>query len=172
MALVLAPALVVGAIALIATLAASSKGPSIRPVDVPAGYQAVSGDGYFAYSVPSSWSQSSAYTDDVGDLGYSGQSGCAAEHLGARATPPVAGEAPPTSFAAFGEPQPTPYHLGLATPTQVKGAAVAYRYPMTRPGGFAATAIDAWQSSSGAEIWLVVRADPATTAAVLASLQA
>ena len=43
---------------------------------------------------------------------------------------------------------------------------------MTRPGGFEATAIDAWQSSSGAEIWLLVRADPATTAAVLASLQA
>ena len=47
---------------------------------------------------------------------------------------------------------------------------MAYRYTMTRPGGFEATAIDAWQSSSGAEIWLVVRADPATTAAVLASL--
>ncbi len=172
MALVLAPSLVVGAIALILTLAASSKGPSVHPIDVPAGFQAVSADGYFAYSVPFSWSQSAAYTDDVGDLAYSGQSGWAAEHLGARPTSPQPEEAPPTSLAAFGEPQPAPYRLGAATPTQVKGAAVAYRYTMTRPGGFEATAVDAWQSSSGAEIWLVVRADPATTAAVLASFQA
>ena len=49
---------------------------------------------------------------------------------------------------------------------------MAYRYTMTRPGGFEATAIDAWQSRSGAEIWLLIRADPATTASVLASLQA
>jgi hypothetical protein len=172
MALVLAPSLVVGAIALILTVAASSKSPSVHPVAVPAGYQAISGDGYFAYSVPSSWSQSAAYTDDVGDLAYSGQTGWVAEHLGVRQTLPEPAETPPTSFATFGEPRSTPYHLGSAVPTQVKGAAAAYRYTMTRPGGFEATAVDAWQSSSGAEIWLLIRADPATTAAVLASLQA
>jgi hypothetical protein len=172
MALVLAPSLVVGAIALILTLAASSKGPSVHPIDVPAGYRAVSGDGYFAYAVPASWSQSAAYTDDVGDLDYSAQSGWAAEHLGARAAPPAPNEAAPSSFAAFGEAQPTPYRLGPASPTHVQGAAVAYRYTMTRPGGFEATAVDAWQSSSGAEIWLLIRADPATTASILASLQA
>jgi hypothetical protein len=172
MALVLAPSLLVGAIALILTVAASSKGPSVHPIDVPAGYHAVSGDGYFAYSVPSSWSQSAAYTDNVGDLSYSGQSGWVAEHLDARATRPEPEETPPRSLAAFGEPQPTPYHLGSAAPTQVKGATAAYRFTMTRPGGFEATAIDAWQASSGAEIWLVIRADPATTAAVIASLQA
>jgi len=170
MLLVLAPALVIGVAALVVTLAVSSSGSSVHPSNVPAGYQAVS-DGYFGYAVPSSWSQSSAYTDDVGDLDTAGQSGWVAEHLGARQTPPVAGEAPPKSLAAFGEPQPAPYHLGPATPTRVNGAAVAFRYTMTRPGGFEATAIDAWQSSSGAEIWLLVRADPATTAAVLSSLR-
>ena len=112
MVLVLAPALVIGAIALVTTLAASSQGPSVHPILVPAGYHAVS-DGYFAYAVPSSWSQSGAYTDDVGDLDTSGQSGWAAEHLEARATPSgAAAKPPPTSFAAFGEPQPAPYHLG------------------------------------------------------------
>jgi hypothetical protein len=42
---------------------------------------------------------------------------------------------------------------------------------MTRPGGFAATAVDAWRSATGAELWLVVDADPATTSAILASLK-
>lgn len=171
MGLVLAPSLVIGALALIVAVVASSKGPSVHPVQVPPGYQAIS-DGYFAYAVPSTWSQSSAYTDDVGDLDNQGSSGWAAEHVGAKASPPVAGETPPSSFATFGEERAVPYHLGAASPTQVKGASVAYRYTLTRPGGFEATAVDAWQSRTGAEIWLLVYADPATTSTVLASLQA
>jgi hypothetical protein len=171
MGFVLLPSIVIGAIALVAALAASSTGPSVHPLDVPAGYQAISGDGYFAYSVPSSWSQSSAYTDDVGDLDYQGATGWAAEHLDARANPPTAGETPPNTFAAFGEPKPTPYQIGAATPTRVDGATVAFRYTVTRPGGFEATAVDAWQGSSGAEIWLLIDADPSTTSAILASLR-
>ncbi len=169
MGLVLAPSLVVGAAALIFTVVASQKGPSVHPVQVPSGYQAVS-DGYFAYAVPSSWSQSAAYTDDVGDLDTQGQSGWAAEHVDARPTPSVPAEKPPTAFATFGEPQPVPYQMGAATPTTVRGASVAYRYTVTRPGGFQATAIDAWQSRTGAEIWLLVRADPQTTSTILTSL--
>jgi hypothetical protein len=170
MLLVLAPAVMVGVIALVATLAASRSAPSVHPRQVPAGYQSVT-DGYFGYAVPAAWSQSSAYTDDVGDLDTTGTSGWAGEHVGARSDPPTPGETPPGSFATFGETRSVPYHLSPATPTRVKGAAVAYRYTMTRPGGFQATAVDAWQSNSGAEIWLLVRADPATTAAILASLQ-
>jgi hypothetical protein len=170
MLLVLAPAVMVGAIALFATVAASRSGPSVHPRAVPAGYQSIS-DGYFAYAVPSGWSQSSAFTDDVGDLDTAGPSGWAGEHVGARPNPPTPGEAPPASLATFGETQSVPYQLGPATSTQIKGTSVAYRYAMSRPGGFQATAIDAWQANSGAEIWLVVRADPATTATILASLQ-
>jgi hypothetical protein len=168
--LVIVPSLLVGAVALVAALAASSGGSSVRPLSVPHGYKAVS-DGYFAYAVPTSWSQSAAYTDDVGDLDTQGVTGWAAEHVDARATPPVPGEKPPGSFTAFGEPQPTPYQIGGATPIRVSGATVAYRYLVTRPGGFQATAIDAWQTSSGAEIWLLVDADPGTTATILASLK-
>jgi len=168
LALVLGPSLVIGAAALIAALVASSDGPSLHPVHLPVGYQAVS-DGYFAYAVPSGWSQSAAYTDDVGDLDTQGQTGWVAEHVGARADAPTVGETPPASLATFGESRPVPYRMGPATPTRVSGATVAYQYSLTRPQ-FQATVIDAWQASSGAEVWLVVHADAATTAIVLSSL--
>jgi hypothetical protein len=169
MMVVAVPAVLVGTVALVATLLASSGGTTVRPRVVPVGYRAVS-DGYFGYAVPTAWSQSNAYTDDVGDLDNQGPTGWAAEHLGARSSPPPAGEAAPASFATFGESRPVPYRLGPASPVRVKGAAVAYRYTLTRPGGFQAVAVDAWQATSGAEIWLLVHADPATTSAVVASL--
>ena len=93
---ILVPSLLVGTAALLAALIASRGGPSIRPLSVPPGYQSVS-DGYFAYAVPSSWSQSEAYTDDVGDLDTQGTTGWAAEHVDARADAPKAGETPPSS---------------------------------------------------------------------------
>jgi hypothetical protein len=169
MGLVLFPSLIIGAVALIAALVAGSAKSSVAAAHVPAGYQTVS-DNYFAYAVPSGWTQSAAYTDNVGDLDTEGDAGWVAEHLGARATAPAPDETPPTSFASFGESRPIPYHLGPATADQVRGASVAYRYTMTRPGGFEATAVDAWLSGSGAEIWLLVHANSATTATVLASL--
>jgi hypothetical protein len=167
---VLVPSLLVGTAALLAALIASRTGPSIRPLDVPAGYQAVS-DGYFAYAVPSNWSQSQAYTDDVGDLDTQGTAGWVAEHVDARANPPVAGETPPTAFATFGEPRPTPYQIGAGSPVRVVGATSAYRYLVTRPGGFQATAIDAWQAKTSAEVWILIQADSNTTDTVLASLR-
>jgi hypothetical protein len=169
MTLVAVPALILGAGALAAALLADSGGSSVHPVNVPTGFRAIS-DGYFAYAVPGSWSQSSAYTDDVGDLDTQGPSGWAAEHLSGRTSPPGPNEAAPATFATFGEPRPVPYQLGPATPLQVKGAAVAYRYLLTRPDGFQAVAVDAWQSGNGAEIWLLVHADTATTATVISSL--
>jgi hypothetical protein len=169
MTLVAVPAMILGAGALVAAVIAGSGGSSVHPVNVPPGFRAVS-DGYFAYAVPATWSQSSAYTDDVGDLDTQGASGWAAEHLAGRTSPPGPNEAAPATFATFGEPRPVPYQLGPASPLQVKGAAVAYRYLLTRTDGFRAVAVDAWQSRSGAEIWLLVHADTATTASVISSL--
>jgi hypothetical protein len=169
MTLVAVPALILGAGALVAALLADSGGSSVHPVSVPPGFRAVS-DGYYAYAVPAAWSQSSAYTDDAGDLDTQGASGWAAEHLAGRTSPPGPNEPAPTAFATFGEPHPMPYQLGPATPVQVKGAEVAYRYPLTRPDGFQAVAVDAWQSRTGAQIWLLVHADAATTTAVISSL--
>jgi hypothetical protein len=167
---IVVPALILGALALMATLGLSSQGPPVHPVSVPPGYHAVS-DGYFAYAVPDAWSQNDAYTDDVGDLDTQGPSGWAGEHLGIRTSPPGPGGTPASSFAVFGEAHAAPYDMGPATRISVTGASVAYRYTLTRPQGFAAVAINAWQAGSGAELWLLVHADPATTTAVVSSLK-
>src|SRR5690242_10076767 len=98
MTLVAVPALVLGAGALVAALLSDSGGSPVHPVNVPAGFRAIS-DGYFAYAVPAAWSQSSAYTDDVGDLDLQGASGWAAEHLAGRTSPPGSNEAAPEAFA-------------------------------------------------------------------------
>jgi hypothetical protein len=169
MAVVVVPALILGTGALIASLLAGSGGSSVRPARLPPGYRAIS-DGYFGYAVPSAWTQNNAYSDDVGDLDNQGTSGWAAEHIGARTTPPLAGASLPASFAAFGEVRPLPYHLSAGRPVSVKGATVAYQYTLTRPQGFQALAVDAWQAGTGAEIWLLVHADSATMATVIASL--
>ena len=169
LALVAVPGLLLGAVALAASLAASGNPPAPHPLTVPAGYKAV-GDGVFAYSVPLAWSKNLGYSDDTGDLDFSGTTGWAGEHLGASRTAPGAGGRPPASFSDFGENRPTPYTLGPAERITVAGATVAYRYEMTRPGGFEAVAIHAWQSSSGAEIWLLVHAPPEVTSTVVGSL--
>ena len=143
--------------ALAATLLASANKPGVAPLAVPAGYKAVS-DGVFAYAVPSGWSTSSTYSDDAGDLDTAGPQGWVAEHVDTRTQAPILGETPPATFADFGQQKPTPYQVGGGQATRLSGMTVAFRYQITRPG-FRATAIDAWQSKSAAEIWLLIDAD-------------
>jgi hypothetical protein len=171
MTVIAVPAVIIGIVALVLTLNLSSSGPSVHPAFVPAGYKAVN-DGYFAYAVPTGWSENPFYSDDVGDLDTSGSSGWVAEHVDARAVPPTAGEAPPAVLATFGEARSTPYRIGPATAVTVPGAGQSYRYLVTRPGGFTATAIDSWIAQSGAEVWLLIHADPSTSSAVIATLKA
>ena len=170
MAWVAVPGVLLGAAALAASLAAGSGPPAPRPLTVPPGFQAVN-DGVFAYSVPRSWSKNLAYSDDTGDLDYSGSTGWVGEYLGARQSPPVGGERPPASFSVFGQNRPTPYAVGPAQKITVAGATAAFRYRISRPGGFEAVAINAWQSSSGAEIWLLVHAPPDVTTTIIGSLK-
>ncbi|MGH9055222.1 MAG: hypothetical protein ACRDYY_05065 [Acidimicrobiales bacterium] len=162
-------AVILGGAGLLAAVVASQQSPNGEPANVPAGYRTVS-DGIFAYAVPTAWQQNIAYTDDVGDLDTSGTTGWVAEHVGGQTTAPGPHERPPQVFNYFGEPRSTPFTLGPAMTIRVPGAAVAYRYDLTRPGGFSATAVHAWQSSTGAELWLLVHASPATTRTILASL--
>jgi hypothetical protein len=168
---VAAPSLAIGAGALVAALELSSQAPPVKPLRVPAGYQAIN-DGYFAYSVPSAWSTSQLYSDDDGDLDTSGPSGWAAENVAPVATTPPANATPPSTFEDFGEPKATPYTISPAVPTSVTGASVAYRYVVTRPGGFTATAVNAYQYKSGADIWLLIYAPPAITTEILSTLRA
>jgi len=165
------PAAIVGVAALAASIIADRSTPSVKPLSVPAGYKPVS-DGIFAYAVPSAWMTNDLYTDNVGDLDVSGGSGWVAEHVGTRANPPVEGEGPPPAFRAFGVNTPSSYRIGGAEPTRVPGTSVAFRYRVTRPDGFQATAVDAWVSSSEAEIWLLIDAAPATTTQILDTFRA
>lgn len=163
------PAVILGIAALIASVLADAGTPKPHPLFVPAGYHAV-GDGVFSYAVPNNWSKNDAYSDDAGDLETSGTTGWVGDHLTARPTAPAPGEAPPQVFESFGQDRPTPFEVGTAVQIQVPRTTVAYRYDITRPGGFSATAVDAWESSSGAELWLIVQADPQTTARVISTL--
>jgi hypothetical protein len=165
------PAVVLGVAALIASVIADQATPTPHPLFVPAGYHAV-GDGVFSYAVPNSWSKNDAYSDDAGDLETSGKSGWVGDHLTARATPPPAGEPPPQVFQSFGEARPTSFSVGPATAVHVAGATVAYRYTMTRADGSTATVVNAWQPSSGAELWLLVDASRSITDQVIATLKA
>lgn len=169
MAWVAVPGLLLGSAALAASVVSSGGPTPPKPLRVPAGYQAVD-DGVFAYSIPRSWSKNLAFSDDTGDLDYSGADGWAGEYLGARSSAAQPGERPPASFEDFGQNRPTPYVIGPARQVHVEGATVAFTYEVTRPGGFTAVAIDAWQSSSGAEIWLLVHAPPSVTTTIVSTL--
>ncbi len=164
------PSIAVLLAALLASRQAANNQPKGPAITAPAGYS-VHKDGYFSYVVPAQWSNNGEFTDSTGDVDTSGRSGWAAEHIGYRTTPPVIGEAQPTSLKAFGLPQPEPYQLTGGHPVAVPGAAVAFSYRMTRPG-FAATVINAWTDRYDVEIWLVVDAPAPVTARIIASLTA
>jgi hypothetical protein len=158
-----------GVATLIAAIVAGRSTSSPRPTAVPAGYQAVD-DGVFAYAVPRAWTTNQAATDNSGDRMTGGPDGWVAEHVETRVTRPGADEAPPTPFKSFGESRPTPFSIGPAAPTRVTGTTSAFRYAVTRPGGFRATAIEAWSSPARVELWMFVHASPATTATILSTL--
>jgi len=163
------PSVAVLVIALIASGVAESNLPNGPKVAVPAGYQ-LANDGYFSYAVPGSWKVNQLYTDSTGDAYRSGPAGWAGEHIGFRTSAPTLGEAQPSSLAAFGMDRPTPYNLSGGHPITVRGAGSAFSYSLTRPGGFTATAVDAWNPQSGVEIWLIVRASPDVAQRILGSL--
>jgi hypothetical protein len=157
--------------ALIATAVYNSNEPSGPAIKAPPGFH-TENDGYFSYVVPSAWANNPSFTDQAGDVDTSGPSGFAAEHIDYRVTAPVLGEAQPASLQSFGQAKPTPYQLAGGHPITVKGAAAALSFTMTRPDGFRAVLVDAWDARAGVELWLEVSAPAAETDTVLASLQA
>jgi hypothetical protein len=147
----------------------SAPEPTARPASVPAGYRVIA-DAYFAYAIPAAWKQETNYTDANGDIFYGGAGGWAAESLRVQAKVPVPGQGAPAQLALDGEARSTPYTLSDPTPVVVRGSALAERFDMTRPDGFHAVVVEAWQAQSQTLLWLVVHADGPTTAAVQASL--
>lgn len=144
---------------------------SVRPTTVPAGYRSVS-DGFVGYAIPSAWTRSSAWDGNNGDYFYQGRSGWLGESVGVRASLPVPGRGPPSQLEMFGQVAPRPYTLGPAHRVTIAGTDRAWTYRLSRPGGFSATAIEAWQRGDQTETWMLVRADPATTSTILATLRA
>lgn len=164
------PSVIVLAAALVASQVSWNNEPRGPAITAPAGYKALN-DGYFSYVVPVGWNQDPANTDSAGDVDTSGPTGWAGEHIGYRTSAPVLGEAPPVSLRAFGVARPSRFDLVGGHPVAVKGAA-AISYTATRPDGFRATVIDAWDARAGVELWLMVNAPAPITEQVLESLQA
>jgi hypothetical protein len=164
------PTLIIGTVGVLLSLYASSRGPTVTPAADPTGYQTVQ-DGYFAYAIPKAWSTNSLFSDYAGDLFNGGRGGWAAESLSTRIAPIIPGEVQPAAFRSFGQSVPTAYQIGPAQAVSVTDATTAYRYVVTRPGGFKAVAIDAWESHTGAELWLLVDASPSVTDQILATLR-
>lgn len=167
---IVVPSVIILVLALVATASFWNNEPKGPTITAPAGYHAVT-DGYFGYAVPASWSTNPAYTDSAGDIDTSGPNGWAGEHRAYRLSPPVLGEAPPSSLQAFGMPRATPFQLVGGHAVHVQGAAAAFAYTATRPGGFRATVVDAWNSRTAVEVWLMVQAPPGVTATVLSTLR-
>jgi hypothetical protein len=165
------PSILILLLALIATQIAWNNEPTGPKAAAPPGYRAVR-DGYFSYAVPRSWSNNGEFTDQTGDVETSGPSGWAAEHIAYQLSPPVLGARPPSVLQAFGMPHPEPFDLSDGRTIPVKGAAAAFAYSASRPGGWSATVIDAWNSRAGVELWLIVHAPPDVTERVVSSLLA
>ena len=156
--------------ALIASTVANNNEPKGPRLTSPPGYHVVN-DSYFAYIVPSGWTGNPAFTDQSGDVDTSGPSGWAAEHIGFLRTNPVLGETPPPSLQSFGMPRPEPFQLTAGRAVSIPGAGPAYQYTATRPGGWTATVVDAYDARAAVELWLMVQAPPDVTARVLSSLR-
>jgi hypothetical protein len=163
--------IVVLTLALIASAVAESNSPNGPSLVAPAGYKTVR-DGYYAYAVPADWSTNPSFTDSAGDVETSGAGGLAAEHIAYRASAPAPGEVPPASFSAVGALHPEPLSLSPPVAISVPGAAAAYSYRVSRPGGFRAVALDVWDSRTAVELWLLVEAAPDVTSVVVSTLRA
>lgn len=152
------------------TYAASNPEPVVHPTSTPQGWQAIT-DAYFGYAVPASYSQNAGWTDTDADYFYGNPAAFVAETLVVAKTSPTAATRPPASFKDFAEQSPVPYSLSGGHPLSVPGTNFGWEATVTRPGGFRATAVDAWESGTQTEIWLLIRAPAAVTRQVVASLQ-
>jgi hypothetical protein len=145
--------------------------PAVPPMSVPPGYRAIS-DAYYGYSVPSSYRENPSWSDANGDFFYgTPRTGWVAETLLVADHAPGPAAAPPTVFTFYGELHRTSFRAGPAHPVRVPDTTVAYEETITRPGGWRAVAVDTWLADSHTQMWLLVKASPAVTHTVIASLR-
>jgi hypothetical protein len=144
--------------------------PTVHPRAVPSGYYAVT-DADFGYSLPNAYQQNTSWTDQNGDFLYGNAKAFVAETLLVVNQRPTAQSRPPSSLESFGEPAPVPYTLRAGHSIDVPGTSYAFEATMTRPGGYQAVIIDAWESSSSTQMWLMLHSPATVTRTVIASLQ-
>ncbi len=170
MLLLLLTPVVLAGISLLTFTTGGPSEPTVQPVVVPAGYSAIT-DADFGYSVPKTYTQNLAWTDQNGDFFYGEPHAFVAETLLVSKVPPGPRTRPPASFESFGQPDPVPYSVGDGRTVRVPGTAYGYEEYVTRPGGYRALALEAWERSSSTELWLLVRAPATVTRTVIASLR-
>ncbi len=170
MALLLLTPVCLAGISLLAFNTTGPPEPVVHPRSTPTGYRAIT-DAYFGYVVPSGFKQNTTWTDQNGDFFYGTPSAYVAETLLSPKHGPTAGSAPPPPFQAFGVPKPTPFSARGVHGVTVPGTHGAWQEQISRPGGFVATAVDAWEPATSSQIWLLVHAPPAVVRTVLASLK-
>jgi hypothetical protein len=145
--------------------------PVVPPVATPKGYTAIT-DAYYGYSVPATYEQNPSWTDADGDFFYGTTAGgWVAETMLVTKHSPTAATKPPSSFALFGEPTPTPYRVSGGHRVRVDDTTFAYEETITRPDGWRAVAVDTWLGDSSTQMWLLVKAPPGVTRTVIASLR-
>jgi hypothetical protein len=165
------PSVAILVLALVFTGVFVNNEPSGPKIVVPPGYQAMN-DGYFSYAVPSAWKNNPSNSDQAGDQDTSGPTGFAAEHIAYSRTAPQLGSAAPVQLQALGAPNPTPFGLTGGQSIQIPGTSAAFRYVATRPDGFAATVINAYDYNAAVELWLMIDSPPAVTQTIVSSLRA
>jgi hypothetical protein len=144
--------------------------PAVTPRVTPPGYYGIT-DAYFGYAIPKAYRQNTTWTDQHADFFYGRAPAFVAETLLETKKAPTATSRPPLSFQSFGEQSLMAYSLSGTHPVRVPGTTEAFEGTITRPGGYHAVAVDAWEQSTSTQIWLLVRAPAAVTAAVVDSLR-
>jgi hypothetical protein len=144
--------------------------PVVHPRSTPRGWQAIT-DSYFGYAVPASYTQNTTWTDQDGDFFYGREGAFVAETESILNRAPTATAHPPPSFRSAGEPTLVAYTVGPAHRVTVAGTRIAFEEQVTRPGGWKATAIDAWQWDTTTQVWLLIHAPASVTGQVMASFQ-
>ncbi|MDA8282821.1 MAG: hypothetical protein M0Z42_05865 [Actinomycetota bacterium] len=145
--------------------------PQVPPLSVPAGYLAIS-DAYYGYAVPSAYQLNGNWTDANGDWFYGSPQAFVAETMLVTKRSPTPSTRLPLQLQADGQLRgPVPLHVVGGRRITVPYAAFAYELQLSRPGGWHAVAIDTWLPDSSTQMWLLVRASPPVTQAVVSSLQ-
>jgi hypothetical protein len=144
--------------------------PVVNPIHTPAGYTGVT-DAYFGFAIPKGWTENNAYSDANGDFEYNGKGGWAGERESIQKVSPGVNNPVPVPLQSFEIGVPTPFKVSGKHRVTIPGIAWAYQMTLTRPGGFRAEAINAWEPHSQTELWLMVTSSATVDHTVLSSLQ-